>query len=274
MKNLLYILGCCSVVIGAINGVSAGIAVRFEAPEYTVNGSGEFTVRVVIDGDDQVPGFQPIANGLFHFGVKVSFTPAQVETNRESLEVVATLDYSGLVPGAAVEIGDGFLSSKGNIILSTPTSQPFLENILFALTFANRAPVGSQYELQLSSAASLPSETLFLDGKGKPLDDTVTFGSGSVTVLPDDTFEPPLLDIRFFPPHSVELLYSVEVGRDYFIEISEDLVAWENLFQVPRNDGSVLVEITPGPKYFRLKTFGKQLPDSNSCCDPSLNARL
>ena len=175
------------------------------------------------------------------------------------LQVVTALNYNAFVPGAAVTIDETSVSVRGNIRLTDTTRVPYPGTVLFSVTFQNNASAGTVYSLVLESARTIPSQTLFVDGAGNPLDESIVFGAAEVVVSANPDVTRPRLMIRPVPPGAVEISYELQPVRDHFIEVSGDLDFWTDLFPDPRNEGSVLVPVTGTHRYFRLRTvpFGE-----------------
>lgn len=230
------------------------IAVRFDSDRYETTETGDFTVKIVVDGDSETSDFDPVAMGLFSYGVKVEFPAAAVDASGTPVEPAAALNYNGFVPGAAVRLTDASIFVTGNIQLASATIVPYTGVSLFSVTLQNRAPAGSRYKLVLDSARTNPTQVLFVDGVGNPLDESIEYQSVEVTVTEDPDVTPPRLAIRPVPPGSVEISYDLLNQRDHFVQVTEDLITWTDLFSVPRNEGSVVVPASGARRFFRLRT--------------------
>lgn len=241
------------LILGVLPPTCAGLTVRFESVSHEVAGQGDVTLTLVIDGDDRARGLQPVANGLFHFGVRITYPLAQVEAGSAAVRVTPSLNYTGMVPGAAVESAEGSIRIRGNISLESLTSAPYLGSTLLTFTFRNRAPVGTRYQISLESARTAASQVMFIDGKGAPQDELVNYGAATVIVVPESDLPAPRMDIQRFSDDSIELLYTPRKGWDHYVEVSEDLRKWTDLFPVARNDGSILVPTDGRLRYFRLR---------------------
>lgn len=246
------------VMLGSVKPAAGGIRIRFDASTYEVAAGGEFTVGVVIDGDDRIDGDQPVTNGLFSFGVRINYPSTNAETKPLWLDVVSSLNYAGLTPGAVVEQRDGYITAKGNIILTSISSPPYGGTPLLALKFTDRSAVAGRYSISLASAALSTSQTLFVDGMGNALDASITYGTADVIVQPDPSDNPPRMDIQKLPSGDVELSYKVTAGKDYFIQTSEDLRVWRDLYPAPTNEGKILIQPSGGFLYYRLRVEPKK----------------
>lgn len=258
MKNRDFHFLILVAMLGFAIPAAAGIHIRFDAPNYAVTAGGEFTVGIVIDGNDRTSGDQPVPNGLFSFGIKINCPSTSAVTKIQWLNVVPPLDNAGLVPGAVVQQGDGNITAKGNIVLTSVTSPPYGGTALLTLTFVDQSTVVGRYSISLASAAFLPSQTLFVDGLGNALDASITYGAADVIVRSDSLDNPPRLDIQKHPSGGVELSYKVESGQDYFIQSSEDFKVWSDLDPSPKNEGYFLAQPTSRFLYYRLRVTPQQ----------------
>jgi hypothetical protein len=253
MKNRDFHFLILVAMLGSAMPAAAGIHIRFDAPTYAVTAGGEFTVGIAIDGDDRTSGDQPVPNGLFSFGIRINCPSTNAVTKTQWLNVVSPLDNAGLVPGAVVQQGDGYITAKGNIVLTSSISPPYGGTALLTLNCVNRFPSAGRYSISLASAATSPSQTLFVDGLGNALDASITYGVADVIVRSDPLNNPPRLDIQKHPSGGVELSYKVASGQDYFIQSSGDLKVWSDLYASPKNEGNFLAQPTSRFLYYRLR---------------------
>lgn len=257
MSSCVSLCAACLGLLGLAQTVQAGIAVRFGASSYPVAAGSAYTVSILVDGDDQQPGDQPVAQGLFSFGLRMVFPPASASVAGEGLAVVPALDYAGLVPGAKTEQGPDYVLCRGNVAF-VGKPEAFPGGTLLTVTLRNLAPVQSRYVLSLESARTNSAENVFVDGAGRPLDSTITYGRAEVVVTPAPTPVPPRITIRPLPPGAVEVTFPVTSGRDHFLEVTEDLRVWRDLFLLPRNDGRVILKSTALKEFLRLRTSPTQ----------------
>ncbi len=76
---------------------AAGVIVHFDKDLYIVHGPGEeIQAMILIDADPNREGDQPVPDGLYSFGVKMSFNPAKGDVNSVlDVAVPPELDYFG-----------------------------------------------------------------------------------------------------------------------------------------------------------------------------------
>lgn len=254
--RLLLIFLMVWAKLGSLPNRSA-VSVHFNAASYQVATNGTVTLGILIDGDTVKAEDQPVSGGLFGFGIRLEFDPANAEAGRESLTVTPALDYSGLVPGAQVEEGKGFLVCRGNVALSAGGVTPFTGTNLLTIQLHNLASLSNRYSLVLASSKTATSGNVFVDGQGKSFDDQVTYGRAEVRVIPTATSRPPRLVLRLLESGALELTYPVAEGMNHFVEASEDLRKWADLFPLPRNDGRVLLKASERARYYRVRVLSK-----------------
>lgn len=155
---------------------SGGYSVGFDKPVYFVlPGQSFIPVGVVID---PAP-----ASGLFSYGVTLKFNPALTSiAGSSAVKVVPPLNFDGVRgSGANIEIAPGSASVKGSVDTSLPAGTSYSGSLIGVFEIKNQAPAGSTYSLELSLNRTLgPSESVFVDGKGRVLDSTITFGTAQV----------------------------------------------------------------------------------------------
>jgi hypothetical protein len=134
-------------------------------------------VQVVIDGNDSTSALEPIPNGLFSYGLQITFDENLVQAN--SVNVVPELDYIGFSSEADITISNGVVTIKGNIDQESFT--PYSGTVLATIEFTDLGIKGS-YDLQTAIYRTLgPSEQVWIDGIGTVLDNQMTFKSTEIT---------------------------------------------------------------------------------------------
>ena len=171
----------CGCVLLAAGGVDASPTVRFEQGQYFVEPGEAWDVRILLDADAATPAPDALANGLFSFGVKVTFNGLQA--GAASITVPEELDHLGFDPGAAEVTASSFAAAKGNIDMLAFV--PYRGTLLATVRLADLAPASSTYQLHLDFYRTLgPGEQVFLDGAGNVLDQAVSFGTTTIRVVP------------------------------------------------------------------------------------------
>jgi hypothetical protein len=174
-------LSCLCAAVTAASSVAQGtFSVHFNQSNYNLQPGGTIPVSVVID---PVPG-----GGLFSYGVSVSFDPAGTLLAFAGINVPKDLDFNGVLgPGASQMITDGAAAVKGTVNFSLVPIQAYSGAVLATFLVTDRSGVaGSSTPLTLSLYRTLgPSEHVFVDGQGQALDDKLTFGSTTITVIPE-----------------------------------------------------------------------------------------
>lgn len=160
----------------------AGPIVTFDQAVYVVRPGEAFNPEILIDGEVGLIGVQPVPNGLFSFGLQMTFPAADATAN--GVAVVPALNFFGFAAGASTVVGSGHIDAEGNID-QVGLLLPYTGSSLATAMLQNNAPVGSVYFLQLALHPHFPTEQLFLDGAGNVLDSTMVFGSARVVVIPE-----------------------------------------------------------------------------------------
>jgi hypothetical protein len=182
------VVGWTSVMAALIFGLAAGAQatplVQFTQEVYEVLPGETFDVQVLIDGDSTTPGAQPVAHGLFSFGVELSLESALASVSDVSfIAVVTPLDNFGYTAFASKSRRSGAATAAGN----TAFGSSFYAGTLlvsFTVTDEDLVGVGGSYQLGLGlDPNSVPP--LFIDGSGAGLDDEIQFGSAQVNVVPE-----------------------------------------------------------------------------------------
>jgi hypothetical protein len=158
-------------------------SVYFDQSNYTVSPGGSVSVGIRIDGDNSVAGDQPVTNGLFAYGVRASFPATSAAVPLESITVPPALDFNGFSAGASKSIGSGFAEVIGNVDQLPFLTVNYAGNLLssFTLNELTLSPGSYQLSLGLHSFAG----NKFVDGMNNPLDNSLQFGTATVTVVPE-----------------------------------------------------------------------------------------
>ncbi|MCB1098471.1 MAG: hypothetical protein KDN22_23060 [Verrucomicrobiae bacterium] len=251
MTRSINLLVYALLILTITQPAAAAILVRFDATEYTVPSGGEVQVRVLIDGNDILPDDQPIAHGLFSYGLKLQFPSNSAEIVAGSVAVASPLNYNGFSEGATVTISETSLTSTGNVALNN--SGAYSSTHILTLTLKCTAPTGTAFPLQLVSARQTPTQTHFVDGEGNALDENVSFAGATVRVQSPATPTLPVLQIRKLANSKIQLSFAPVSGNNHFIDSSTDLKIWLPLSNSPENDGTAEVEVAANSRYFRLR---------------------
>ena len=83
---------------------AADITVQLDQPVYVVNGPGDSIIaQILIDGDSNKEGLQPVDHGLFSAGLKITFDERKAAVNSPSdVTVQRELNYFGFGAPALV----------------------------------------------------------------------------------------------------------------------------------------------------------------------------
>jgi hypothetical protein len=158
------------------------ILVNFDTSNYSVAPAGTISGQIFIDGNASTETLEAVPNGLFSFGVKITFPTTDAAP--ASVTVDPALNFLAFTAGASTTLSSGVVAAKGNIDLST--NIPYSGTHLMNFTLNNLAGPGSHYTLTLELNRTLgPTEDVFVDGTGTALDTSITFGVASVTVTPE-----------------------------------------------------------------------------------------
>jgi hypothetical protein len=178
-KRYIIAVGCA--LLPACAFAQGTFTVRLNQNRYAVQPGETFRVSALID---PVP-----AGGLFSFGVRILFEPADAQiASDQAIVIPAPLDFNGPAGvGALKVIVQGSAAVKGSVdpVLLPPRgySDPILAS--FEITDISLAP-GRSYPLKLELFRTLgPTESVFVSGNGLPLDGNLAFGMATVEVVPE-----------------------------------------------------------------------------------------
>ena len=160
------------------NAADGSLKVGFEQPQYQVNVGQAFSVNVALP---------PLPNGLFSYGIRLILPAGKVVAGSSDAAVVPLpINFNGTAgPGAFRQVTTDFIGVKGTVNFGG-TLEAYKGALLTSFNLKNQAGVGETYTLTLDLFRTLgPTETVFVDGLGVNLDPLVTFGSASVTVVPE-----------------------------------------------------------------------------------------
>jgi hypothetical protein len=174
-------LCCLYATLTAGSAFAQGtFSVHFDQSNYNLQPGGTIPVSVVID---PVPG-----GGLFSYGVSASFDPAGALLGFAGINVPKELDFNGVLgPGASQMITDGTAAVKGTVSFSLVPIQGYSGALLATFLVTDHSGVpGNSTPLTLALYRTLgTSEHVFVDAQGQTLDDKLTFGSATITVIPE-----------------------------------------------------------------------------------------
>lgn len=144
-----------------------------------------FRADVIIDADDSTPEIEPLSVGLVGFGLSVRFDPTKVwvppAEQASAVQIVDALNFAGdgTSPGVT-SFGPGRVTVRGFV---APFEPGYRGSTLFSVFFTSRSE--GPYTISLELDNSVTTESLFVDEDGTVLDDSLTFGSTTVQVIPE-----------------------------------------------------------------------------------------
>lgn len=165
------------------------MTVRFDKDVYVVNGPGEQIVaQILIDGDSSTDGVQPVLNGLFSAGVKMSFNDIKADVGALADVVIPPeMDFFGFFAPALVSVTpSGEVAFHANIDQFNSPLVPYSGSPLATVTITNLAGAIDSYPLNLGFSRDLGvNEHFFVDGSGNTLDPVIAFVPSRVLVVPE-----------------------------------------------------------------------------------------
>jgi hypothetical protein len=170
--------GAVSACVSSEGAADSSVAVGFEQAQYQVGIGQAFSVNVALP---------PLPNGLFSYGIRLNLPVGKVVAGASDAAVVPfPINFNGTAgPGVFRQVTADFIGVKGTVSFDAAL-EPYRGALLTTFNLKNQAGVGETYTLTLGLFRTLgPTETLFVDGLGVNLDPLITFGSVSVTVVPE-----------------------------------------------------------------------------------------
>lgn len=159
------------------------VEVRFGVNEHTVLPGQTFTASV------QISPIPP--GGLFSYGVQLLFDPLVATLRDEgAITVPADLNFNGPLGVSALRmVAPGFGGVKGSVDPTVLPPQGFTGSALASFEISNLSEqVGQTYEIRLGLFQTLGStESVFVTGLGEVLDNRITFGRATISVVPEPT---------------------------------------------------------------------------------------
>jgi hypothetical protein len=177
--SLIWQIGLCLPLASLAQGT---FRVGFEQSSYSVPAGGTVTVNVLID---PVP-----ASGLFSFGVQLNSDGSQARVESAAgITVPAPLDFNGAFGPALKSVTPGMAGVKGTVDFSATPPKYYSGGLLATFTVRDlTAAARTSYLLSLGIYRTLgPAESVFVNGAGETLDGEISFGSATVTVIPEPT---------------------------------------------------------------------------------------
>ena len=166
--------------------VADEIIVRLDQPVYVVSGPGDVvTAQVLIDGNADRQGLQPVSDGLFSAGLKILFDDRKATVDSKANVIVKReLDYFGFsAPALVSTTPSGEVSIHGNISQADVPLKIYQGSVLGSVRMTNRATAVDRYPLELDFSRDLgPNEDFFVDGKGITRDASIRFIPSEVVV--------------------------------------------------------------------------------------------
>ena len=166
--------------------VADEIIVRLDQPVYVVSGPGDPVIaQVLIDGNSDRQGLQPVSDGLFSAGLKILFDERKATVgSKADVTVQRELNYFGFsAPAFVSTTPSGEVSIHGNISQADIPLKIYQGSVLGAVRMTNRATAVDRYPLELDFSQDLgPNEDFFVDGNGLTRDASITFIPSEVVV--------------------------------------------------------------------------------------------
>lgn len=240
--------------IGFLPQAPAAPRLEFEFGQYAVpaNPAGTIEFRIMIDGNDTVPGRQPVPHGLFSYGFVMGFDPAVLQRIAEgSVTVEPALDFSGFAPGARVVQEQGQVTVSGNI---QPGADLWQNSGLATLRFRTLSHEIGSTPLTLRISAQSPQETVFVDGRGMSVDALITPVPATLNLL-----QPVQVEwIRQDAPHA-RIRYGVHPSTNVTLQWSRSLESgeWQPFPGAPHNSGEYLDFAVSDRRFYRLVLTGR-----------------
>ncbi len=182
-------LSVAGAILLATSSVGAdAVNVGFDQASYQVAPGQAYSVNVVLPA---------LPNGLFSYGIRLILPAGKaLAAASDSVVVPAPLNFNGTAgAGALKEIGADALGVKGTVDFETIAAS-YHGTLLATFNLQNVAAAGQTYSLSLDLFRTLgATETLFVDGAGVPLDQSIALGSALVVVIP----EPSTLSLLALP---------------------------------------------------------------------------
>ena len=165
---------------------AANITVQLDQPVYVVNSPGDSIIaQILIDGDSDKEGLQPVDHGLFSAGLKITFDEVKAAVNSPSdVTVQRELNYFGFgAPALVATTPSGEVSFHGNVSQSDLPLAPYHGTILGSVVLSNLANPADRYPLTLDFNRDLGiNQDFFVDSTGVTRDSMITFISSEVVV--------------------------------------------------------------------------------------------
>lgn len=229
------------VVLSGSTAVASAMEVRFARDSYEVVAGGEATVEVVMEFG---PGEMP--DDIFSYGVRL-VTAGDGGVLARSVAVPAELNFSGFLVGAMVDLSPGVMGVKGNTQFVDGGFQAYTGPLLATFTLVGLEPGVVDLGLEIYRTLGA-SEDVFVAADGTKLDETITFGSATLTVG-----GAPELVITRGDPGRVRVSYAMDAGLRYILRRSEDLEAWEVVAETvggPASEASFEFSTSPADRAF------------------------
>lgn len=165
-----------------------GIVVGAESTQIMIEQGQTVEVDIVLDADDQQPGNQAVASGLFSMKMAVEIDEAKVTL--DSVDLPAALDDNGLGGGPDLQFAMGVLEIRAALPASFSFADIYkgeddgmggLRMRLATLTLTGVAQGSSS--LTTSLLRDFPTDDVFITGDFEVLDEQISFGSSSVQVV-------------------------------------------------------------------------------------------
>ena len=145
----------CWAAFCATDAADAGVAVRLQQDWCYVEAGETYEVRVLLDANDATPVPDALPDGLFSFGVKLTFDSGMAGAS--AIHVPDELNFLGFDSPAVTAVNDDFAGAKGNVNMTPLT--PYYDTLLATVRLTDLAPAGTTYALRLELYQTLgPTE--------------------------------------------------------------------------------------------------------------------
>jgi len=176
------------ILVASVSPAAARHLVMFDQEEYTVSPGGSFQVKLNFDWDTVADGLQPCPDGLGALGLRLTFGGSDARLVDAETDVVMppafTTTEGGILSGDNQphrDCGAGWVEARGSIGFLDPG---YDGTLLATLDLENLAAAGTSYDLSLGFFHT-NSFANFATPTADTLDGDITFGSATVTVVPE-----------------------------------------------------------------------------------------
>lgn len=158
---------------------------HFERSTYTVSPGDSFEVRVYLDMDENTPGDQLPASGLFSVGAQITYDPANATSTVNDIVLPAAVDGNGIGGPAFKDAGAGYVGAAG--VVDFDATEGYMDSLVMTVTITDLAT--GTYPLDVEFYFVPPTANFVeYDPPTRVLDEEITnFVSTTVQALPNMT---------------------------------------------------------------------------------------